>query len=840
MEPRRILLLLLAAVVFLSPLPANGEPAVDPALRPLLQRTPSEIRTLLTAASTGGEELPVARSLLLAGSRGPDGLLDLFVSASAPPAGEGITVTPLGGDLYGVRATPEGLRALVTRPGVGEVRLSRPLFPILDHSTNFLGLGRVRRQDPVSGGLSGLTGKGVAVGFVDTGLDYGHPDFRNEDGTTRVSTYWNQRSPNGTPPAEFPFGAEWNATLLNGGILGHPDQDGHGTHVAGIAVGNGRASENGSGQPLYTGVAPEATLIVVDTNFSELGAALGVRYVFLRAAELGMPCVVNLSLGNQFGPHRGTTPLERSLVGNTGPGRIIVAAAGNDGARPFHAELRLAPGEVEELHFRMPSYNKSSNEISYVALEGWFDPAARYDFTVLSPEGEEVGVLHYGDEEVVVPDPRGYVRGWYVADQGLTTLFLDVEDNLQSPRRATGTWGLRIESRSGTETELDFWIVNWFLHESSELPAFADHVDPEETVLSPASAPEILAVGAIATRTCWPSAAGGEACYDTPTAVGEVAPFSAIGPTSDGRDKPEILAPGLGVIAPRSENLAITYYSPEEILRRTTPDGHYWINQGTSMAAPHAAGTVALLLERYPHMTVDQMRQRLLSRSPRVQDPRTGRFVHVLRTGTSVAPVVSLSLSEIRTTGAGIEVDWFTGKELAPLRYEVWKGFDEKGPFFRLASERIQGQNPYEVIDPNPEPGRRNLYRIVALDETGLADELDTLSTFVAGTPEPLLRPPDPSPTQGPVNLRFFAPPSEGRGRYRLDVFDLQGRLVHHLGEGDIDAGGMEAHLQWDLRDDAGRRVPGGLYFVRLEILDSSRSASSSAAVFTRRVVVLP
>jgi hypothetical protein len=313
-----------------------------------------------------------------------------------------------------------------------------------------------------------------------------------------------------------------------------------------------------------------------------------------------------------------------------------------------------------------------------------------------------------------------------------------------------------------------------------------------------------------------------------------VAPFSALGPTSDGRAKPELLAPGLGVIAPRSTHLAPGVYTEEQIARLSTPDQLYWINQGTSMAAPHVAGTLALLLEKYPDMTVEQARARFRARVPRIEDPRTGAPTCVLAVAAVVAPPVSLTLSEVRIDPEGVRVEWFAGKESAPVRFEVWKGFDEGGPYFRLSSEPAAQGNPYSVLDPHPEPGRRQVYRIVAVDEAGLADDLDTLVTYVEGIPEPLLRAPDPNPAREAVNLRFFVPPSDGDVHYRLDVFDLQGRLVRELESGGIGQDGREERIVWDLEDDVGRRVPGGLYFVRLVL------GGGPNTIFIRRVVVLP
>jgi subtilisin family serine protease len=121
------------------------------------------------------------------------------------------------------------------------------------------------------------------------------------------------------------------------------DGDGHGTHVLGIAGGDGSAT--GGTVPAYTyvGMAPRADLVMVKTDYTDTGILDGVAYVMNRATALGKHAVVNLSLGSQYGPKDGTSPFEAGIAALTGPGRIVVASAGNDGGYPVHAEV-TAPG----------------------------------------------------------------------------------------------------------------------------------------------------------------------------------------------------------------------------------------------------------------------------------------------------------------------------------------------------------------------------------------------------------------------------------------------------------------------------------------------------------------
>lgn len=154
----------------------------------------------------------------------------------------------------------------------------------------------------------GLTGKGVLLAIIDSGIDYTHPDFRNADGTTRLLALWDQTI-EGMPPKGYRIGTEFtreelNQSLRENRVLSR-DLSGHGTAVAGIAAGNGRASKG-----KYRGVAPESELLVVKLGIPRPDSfprttelIQGVDYAVRKALELSMPLVINLSFGNTYGSH---------------------------------------------------------------------------------------------------------------------------------------------------------------------------------------------------------------------------------------------------------------------------------------------------------------------------------------------------------------------------------------------------------------------------------------------------------------------------------------------------------------------------------------------------------
>lgn len=192
---------------------------------------------------------------------------------------------------------------------------------------------------PVHQGLGGLqtpfTGKDVIIGYVDQGLDHNHPDFQDVNGNTRVLYYWDHTLPFDAvrTPAAYGYGQVWTAADIDNGICtSNEESSGHGTSVSGVG------SSDGSATGRETGMAPDSKIIFVETNFNlqnwTLTIADAVDFIFNKAEELGMPAVVNLSLGTYFGSHDGNDPASELMEAllDQKPGRIVVCAAGNSGS----------------------------------------------------------------------------------------------------------------------------------------------------------------------------------------------------------------------------------------------------------------------------------------------------------------------------------------------------------------------------------------------------------------------------------------------------------------------------------------------------------------------------
>lgn len=537
---------------------------------------PEKLDPMLRALLHSPEEVKLAMLALYPEDTALDPEIPVFVeltktSASAKIPGLHSLVGTLA--TASLRLSQIGLVAEMSE--VQSIRASRPVEPLLDQSVPETGA-------PILWyGTQSTTGQGVIVGIVDSGVDILHPAFRldrDKDGFlegSRILFYWDQSASGigwfppfwGDEIGEAVYGRVYAQRDLEVAISVNyspvPDTMGHGTHVAGIA-----AASSNLGLP---GVAPGAELVVVKTNFYEDGVVDGIKFVFEVAEYLGKPAVVNISLGGHAGPHDGTSPFERmisELVDR--PGCVIVAAAGNEGAKKIHVGGEIRTRTTWTL---LPSS-------SSVVVRFWYVFPAQFRVTISSPLGETL-VTAPGQARGLT-SPAGIL--WL--DNGIDTMKQTQQIFLSLNRAAPGSaWQITFEPILGGR--VDGWI------ESSSMGSFVEG-DGNVTIAEPGNAERVITVGAYVTKTSWVSQAG---LYKAEGyELQALAPFSSRGPTRDGRLKPDLSAPGAWIVSARSREAQV---SPWYAL----PDGWHMILAGTSMAAPHVAGACALILSLRPDLS---------------------------------------------------------------------------------------------------------------------------------------------------------------------------------------------------------------------------------------------
>lgn len=400
-------------------------------------------------------------------------------------------------------------------------------------------------------------------------------------------------------------------------VVRHEDVVGHGTHGAGTAAGSGRGTGNGMPAGTYAGMAPEADLIVVQGSRTDGGGLLtqdvvnALAFIDEMADRLGKPYVVNMSFGGHFGPHDGTALHEQaidSLVGPGIPGKAIVISAGNEGDEDIHASGTVPPGRREEVEFEIPRGGGAA------VIDVWYEGSDSFGVGFVDPRGHrENRTIDPGDDGDCYFE-ASTVRLWLVC----------VESELNNPDngdreivlqfvviRPTGDWRFMLHGDRVEDGRFDAWILG------SE---FTSDIDPGMRVAMPGTARNAVTVGAYVTKDEWTDASGSartcrrmlsaSRCRD----VGNLASFSSDGPTRDGRQKPEIVAPGQMIASTYSADApAGSLFSMFPTNEWIVEDGTHGISMGTSFAAPHVTGAVALLLEMNRGLDANGIRDLLTS-----------------------------------------------------------------------------------------------------------------------------------------------------------------------------------------------------------------------------------
>lgn len=527
--------------------------------------TPNDLREKSLTLNVGYEEETKTWELIVKYNGSLQTIRELGVEAEDLIAG------------YAILTVPENLVQTVARQTIIEyVEKPKLLFFALVNNRNATCVLPVTIREPY------LSGRGTIVAIIDSGIDYTNADFRNPDGSSRILYLWDQTlipdaAAGRVPPEGFRIGVEFTKEQLDEALrepsaeatyrlVPSRDVSGHGTAVAGIAVGNGRNS-NG----VYKGMAPESDLIIVKLGIpgtqsfprtTELMRAL--TYVVRKAADTYTPLSVNLSFGNTYGPHDGSSLLERFIDNVSEIGRnVICVGAGNEGGTSGHVQGRVAEGTNSTIELAVAQYEVSLN------VQLWKSYVDDYRILLVTPGGERIVIptlqadagkfefmaeqtrllIYYGKPTPYSDAQELYIDfipvGLYI-NPGIWTFILE------PVKIVTGQYYFYLPSGSVRNRATEFFLPT-----------------PELTLTIPSTSAKVITVGAYDTEyDAYAQFSGRGYAYRERTR-GTVASIGA---------KPDLVAPGVNI---------------------TTNDtlGGYVSVTGTSFAAPFVTGAAALMME---------------------------------------------------------------------------------------------------------------------------------------------------------------------------------------------------------------------------------------------------
>ncbi len=372
----------------------------------------------------------------------------------------------------------------------------------------------------------GYTGDKVIVGVVDTGIDFYHPMFLKADGKTRILSIWDQTG-YGNAPSGYEIGVEYTEAQINQDLAsGTPnsyvqqvDVEGHGTHVAGSAAGRDLTV---SPTDTLHGGAITSNLIIVKTTLVSADITNGVKYIFDKAKALSKPCVVNLSLGSQYGPHDGTDDDSQLLDGLTGAGKIVVRSAGNSGADSVH-------------YFASNIASSISVEFKYTSLINlWLEAGDDVQSASLTWDGGSITNVtknsskSNNDETVtlylLLPDNNGKISAIvFMENESLKSKTFTLTLNSVSDANSNGKIGRHAWTETSAISSPYEGFTQGSLYGNNHYPY---------TISNGACASEVITVGAFITKGSWMSSVGGPYYYPNSGDEGGIAAFSAIGPTA--------------------------------------------------------------------------------------------------------------------------------------------------------------------------------------------------------------------------------------------------------------------------------------------------------------------
>lgn len=480
---------------------------------------------------------------------------------------------------------------------------------MMDHARENLGIDLIHAGTNLP---QGYDGSGVVVGVIDIGFEYCHPAFYDVTGAIlRVKKVWNQKDSTGTAPSGFSYGSEYTTEAQMMAARTDDTMQTHGTHVTSIAAGCGAPSGNGT---TYKGIAPGADIVLVPAILQVPNILDAINYIHAYAQSVGKPCVINMSFGSTSGPHDGTAEEDRfvaSLIAQNSDSLVLVASAGNSGADNVHIEKDFSA--ADSLLVTRVEYDFMENKDGEVDIWGYQNYSVAVSL-VNTGSGEQVdftGFFSTGTDTTIV-----------------INLLTNNNDSLRCTFKLSGinpynncynanikfdttlaSHQMILTVRCDTVATIHAWCDK-MTFQSTNLVSGTVSGDANYSVGGfGTNTDAVISVGSYNTRLGFTSYNGIHHAGVSGQNMGDISYFSSLGPTLDGRVKPDIAAPG-GMIA-----AACNFYDITDgaigVYDTTVWNGvteKYCTLQGTSMSSPMVTGIVALWMQHNPSLGIDSAR----------------------------------------------------------------------------------------------------------------------------------------------------------------------------------------------------------------------------------------
>lgn len=499
---------------------------------------------------------------------------------------------------------------------------------LMQHARPASGVDKVHQGIEHNGTTTSFTGNGVVLGLFDGGLDPNHPNFKNTDGTSRVSRLWYY---SGNTSSTY---TEYNARTISSFTTDDEDET-HATHVAGIMGGSYKGTGKyvnhtnpstgegyivNSGNIPYYGIATDAELAFSCGTFYDDCILGGVKKIIDYADTQGKPAVVNLSIGSNYGPHDGTDDFSQ-VLDELGERGIICVAAGNEGQDniSIHHVCTSAKPTVKTLLFYNNLYTNSNTGV----LDIWASDGQPLTVTIANVNSS--GSI--SNATTIKTSSNGTILSKGVKNSGTVYYYSGVDPNngrynalfeMEEALPSSGRFSITVTGKPGQEIDIYFSgyseFSNSYNNSSSNILSGYTAGNPDQSINGMACGKNIIVVGSYNTLSNFRdlSDSGTYSFYEN---YNEISSFSSYGTDFFGNKLPHVVAPGSAIISSYSRRYVAKGYQYEtasDMCASTTYNGktEYWgPMQGTSMATPYMSGVAALWLEADPNLTVDDMKE---------------------------------------------------------------------------------------------------------------------------------------------------------------------------------------------------------------------------------------